>query len=43
MKLLNIFNMINVVVLLAKCPGAGAQVTAGDVFADIERIARTLV
>jgi aspartokinase/homoserine dehydrogenase 1 len=29
--------------MVIKGPGAGAQVTAGGVFADIVRIARTLV
>jgi aspartokinase/homoserine dehydrogenase 1 len=29
--------------MVIKGPGAGAQVTAGGVFADIARIARTLV
>ena len=29
--------------LVVKGPGAGAQVTAGGVFADIVRLARTLV
>jgi aspartokinase/homoserine dehydrogenase 1 len=36
-------NRYSTLPMVIKGPGAGAQVTAGGVFADIVRIARTLV